>query len=191
MEFRIGIDKAQLKNLEVELAHLPGGARKALVTSLNRTIKGCRTDAAKAVSKTFFVTQADVKKTMRIRAANKNHLEASVISEAAVMPLSKFRVSPKGITNPRPRRGLVVKVRRSGGGRQKLQHGFWVRLGGHLGVFTRVGKNRHPIKQRYGPAIPSMIKDSGAFEIIQKGADERLRKNIDHEIERLLKGYGK
>lgn len=187
---------------------LPGKANRALVASLNRTITGARTDAARAVSKVFVVTQRDVRETLDIRKATKNSLEASLRSEGAAIRLYKYGLKPKAIKHPGPAGGLRIRIKRAGG-RESWPHAFVARMpSGHVGVFTsrkrqdRVGQmkrrsrwagktlSRYEMKERFGPAIPSMLQDTGAFSEIQRGAEERLAKNIDQQITRLVKGYG-
>ena len=202
MELKIGIDKAAIKRIERELAAIPGGATKAMATSLNRAVRGVTVDAAKAIAKVYYVKQGDVKAAMRSPVlATRQTLEAKARIEGKAIRLIKFGAY-------RTRRGIRVGVKR--GGRSVWRYAFFANFKAgedtHVGVFTRDpsakprksapgkyntwGITTLPIKQRFGPAIPSMVKDAGAFEAIQAGADARLKKNLDHEVERLLKGYG-
>lgn len=190
MDLRIQVDKRQYANLRGELKRLPNGARKAMVSALNKTIPGVRTDAVKAVTSTYAIKAKDARSTMTIRKANKNDLRASLNSRGDAIPLINFQVSPKRATGRRPKSGLMVRVRKSGGGR--LRHAFMVSGGRYQsGVYQRKDARRFPIKRLFGPAVPSMLKDAGAEKIILGQASARLAKNLDHEVERLLKGYGK
>ena len=50
----------------------------------------------------------------------------------------------------------------------------------------RVSSRRLPLKQLYGPAVPSMVKNEEVIERIQKEATETLEKRIDAEINNIL-----
>ena len=57
---------------------------------------------------------------------------------------------------------------------------------GHIGVMRRIGKERLPIKQLYGPSVPQMAGEPGVKEVVVAGAEERFGKRLDHETKRLL-----
>lgn len=190
MELFLQFDKKQLNRLWREFDNMPREARRALVSSLNRTIIGVRTDTKRQVSKAYFVKVSDASRTMSIIKAGPKHLQATLRSEGNVIPLIDFRVSPKRPTNPPPKGGIKVKVKRNGAA-HILKHAFIAEMwNGHVGVFERERKSSLPIHQLFSAAIPSMVKDPKTLAEIQKSAFDRLGKALDHEIDRILKGYG-
>lgn len=190
LEVKLKLDDKQVRKISDSLRHMPNGTQKALASAINKVLPGVRTDAVRAVAKVYTVKQSEARGTMTIRKASRSKAEGAVRSDGSPIPLIKFSVRPKSVTKKRPKRGLTVQVKR--GQAKRLPGGFIAQMGsGHIGVYTRKGKKRFPIEERHGPAVPSMLKDTGAHETIQQQADARLAKAVDHEIYRILKGFGK
>ena len=74
--------------------------------------------------------------------------------------------------------------------------------GGHKGVFRRKKhkafdmkkkpglvyaklpkKYRHPIQELYGPSVPATLGDPKVFKPVEEKSGERLKKNINHEMD--------
>lgn len=183
------IDKRALDDLHRAFRHIPEKAPKAIAAALNKTLPGIRTDAVREVTQAYWVKVGDARKTMTIRKASPSRLEATVRSDGEAIPLYKFRVKPKTITKKRPAGGVHATVKRGDGGR--IKHSFIAPVGERNRVMMRNGKARSPIKQLFGPAVPLMLKrEDGLRRVEAKGA-ERFDKNLDHEIDRILKGFGK
>ena len=174
-----------------ELAHIKDGAPRAMSAALNKTATGAKTEIKRIVAAEYFISQKDAGSTLSIQKASPGDLEAKIISAGPVIPLIKFRVSRKA--PPTPKRGVKAKVKRQGGGgiaAEGGRKGFLATMSsGHTGVFVRTNKKRLPVKQLMGPAIPSMI-DKHLPEINAK-VQVRMEKNLEHEIDRIEKGFGK
>lgn len=182
------VSNAAIERLNREFRLIPGGIEKAAVMAINRTLPGVRTDAIKEVTQVYCIKAVDVRPTMSIRRASRNHIEGAVRSWGATIPLVRFRVNPNNVTSKRPKGGVRVTVRKGEGGH--IRTGFIAAMGsGHTGVFVRKGKKRFPIEERFGPGVPSMLKDAGAHQRIQAKADGRLEKEIDRAMNAILKGY--
>lgn len=191
MDLKIKIDDAQIRRLKREFREIPGKSRRALSATLNKTIVGVRTDTVRVVVKEYLVRSGDVRSTLTIRKATINRLDASMRSEGTAIRLIKFRTSPKSATSRRPAGGVRVQVKRSGGGGRISGAFIAVMRNASVGVFVRKGRSRLPIEQLYGPAIPSMIGGDDVWLALETMANQRLAKNLNHEIERILKGFGK
>lgn len=190
MDLRLKVDEAQIKRLKRDFAGMPRKGARAMSATLNKTIVGIRTDTVRVVVKEYLIRQADVRSTLSIRRASINRLDASMRSEGATIRLIKFRTSPKSVTARRPSIGVKVQVKRSGGG-GRIRGGFIAQMGNaSVGVFVRKGPKRLPIEQKHGPSIPSMVGGDAVWRALEVMANQRLAKNLDHEIERLLAGYG-
>ena len=72
-----------------------------------------------------------------------------------------------------------------------LESAFIAQVGGHRGVFEREGPARFPIRELFGPASPQMMYSNGDVldDIEQKMADT-YEKRIEHEILRVMNGWG-
>ena len=94
------------------------------------------------------------------------------------------------------RNRIRVKVKR--GGRTKpFNNHFLIRAkrGGSLLIAMRAGgkeqKTSYPIVVRFGPSISQMLGHKSVVDKIESKALERVDKLLNHEIDRIAKGYGK
>ena len=87
-----GIDKALEK-----LKDIPKGVEKAANSAINKTARGARTYASRAISKNYNVKVGDVRKTFDLRKSSRKSLTAELISTGGVIPLRKYKVLPRAI----------------------------------------------------------------------------------------------
>ncbi|MBP2655405.1 MAG: hypothetical protein H6Q73_2974 [Firmicutes bacterium] len=175
-----GIAKAH-----VLLSHIGNGAPKAISSALNRTIDGVKTDVTRKVTETYDIKAKDVRATLRVQKANTDTLQASVSANGSPIPLIKFRVTPNKPGQKKIGTLLRASVKRSGG--KPISGAFVAKFkSGHIGIMQRDGKNRLPVKELYGPAVPQMMSENKVREYVVDGAGERFEKRLDHEIEWLL-----
>ncbi|MHB0998210.1 MAG: phage tail protein [Armatimonadota bacterium] len=183
-------NKKQVDRALNELAHIKAGAPRAMASALNKTVTGVRTDTVKMLTQTYTVKQKDIKKSITIgRKASLANLQAVVAGNYNAISLINFKVRPKSVTKRRPKKGVTTEVKR--GETASIPHAFIAPLGGKPQVTTRVGKSRLPIKKRFGPAVPGMMNNNKVADTVMKLAGDRLEKNLNHEISRIEKGYGK
>lgn len=189
-EIRVtGVDE-----IEKKLGNLKNKAPTALYRAINRAAQKAKTETKREVSDKYFITQREVSDTIRLTKASRAKLSAELTSKGGPIALSKFKVSPRKQVS-RTKRGKVspavykAGVEKAGGvkplsGNPKA---FFSAMGsGHEGVMERVSSRRLPLKQLYGPAVPSMVKNEEVIERIQKEATETLEKRIDAEINNIL-----
>ncbi len=183
------IDIAQEKFEEAQkiLAAVPGGAKKAIGSALARAGASGRTVAKRAVTDEYYISQG----TFMAYTRNVNHFKndgggglAVVFGfRGSVIPVVQFSARASSS-------GIVVNVKKSTGS-GVLEHAFMKNMNGRLGVFERVGKPRYPVKEEYGPSTPQMMYSN---ENVQKTIEEKVvdtfEKRADHEIMRLLNGWG-
>lgn len=171
------------------LAGINGGVYKAVGSALSRAAATGKTAAKQPVMKEYTISQSE----FLARTRNINHFVRessggiSVVFgfRGNVIPLMKFntRVNGSGQT--------VTQVKRSGSA-ETLNRAFSAQMGGHRGVYERVGVKRFPVEELYGPATPQMMysNEEVTDEIERKVADT-YEKRIDHEILRILNGWGR
>ncbi|MFY0545457.1 phage tail protein [Brevibacillus sp. H7] len=180
----IELNVEQIDQAERMLGHIPGAAPKAMANAINRAADSARTEAARKVRETYYITHKDVINTIKIYRATSSDPSAMVLSRGSVMALPKFRVTPK---RPQPKRkaAVVVRVKRGEGG--PIKKAFVARMkSGHIGVFKRAGKSRFPIDQMYGPSVPQMLGAPRVSAWVEEKAADRLDQRLDHEIKRIL-----
>jgi hypothetical protein len=72
-----------------------------------------------------------------------------------------------------------------------LDHAFKTQMGSHIGIYERIGPDRFPVKELFGP---SAVQAFYAHKETVDKMDEEIRKTfdsrIDHEITRVLNGWG-
>lgn len=171
------------------LAGINGGVYKAVGSALTRAAAAGKTAAKQPVTKEYTISQSE----FLARTRNINHFVRetgggiSVVFgfRGNVIPLMKFSTRVNGSGQ------VVTQVKRSGSA-ATLDRAFSAQMGGHRGVYERIGPSRFPVKELYGPATPQMMysNEEVTDEIERKMADT-YEKRIDHEILRLLNGWGR
>jgi hypothetical protein len=197
----LGIDPARFEEIRRVLAHIPGGAEKAIMRGLNRAIEGARTEVIKEIrnggaSHLGYTVHPDIlKNSMRIIKASPGHLTATLISGSPVIPISKFKMSHVRVP---VQKGIPVKLRQKvsseiiPGRSKEWSHAFLARMAsGHLGLWTRsdvlkTKKGRTLITEKFSLSIPQMIGTSAIITEVINVAKMRLDREIDHQIQYLL-----
>ncbi|MGN1369367.1 MAG: hypothetical protein ACI4WX_10890 [Aristaeellaceae bacterium] len=168
------------------LAGIPGGAKKATGSALARAGNAGKTTAKRAVTEEYNVSPGLFSAYTR----NINHFKSeaggglSVVFgyQGRTIPLIHFVRSP----------GTPVHVSVMKGAGATLDHAFDANVNGHFGIFERVGKKRFPIKELYGPSTPQMMYSNEAvLDKVEEKVVETFEKRLDHEISRILNGYGR
>ena len=185
MIFAVRFDQNQIDRANFALANVQNGAPRALANAINRAVNGIRTDIVAAVVAEYAIKPSDVRKTIRVRGASPANLTGAAISTGGTIPLIKFNVNPK-----KPKRVPVLRAGVRMGNQEAIPQAFTATMRGHTGVFMRKGKNRFPLRELYAPSIPQLIGNERVIKVVQDNAGDRLSKNLDHEIDRLLRGFG-
>ena len=171
------------------LAGINGGVYKAVGSALSRAAATGKTAAKQPVTKEYTISQSEF--LARTRSINHFVRESSggisVVFgfRGNVIPLMKFNTRVNGSGQ------IVTQVKRSGSA-ETLNRAFSAQMGGHRGIYERVGVSRFPVEELYGPATPQMMysNEEVTDEIERKVADT-YEKRIDHEILRILNGWGR
>ena len=171
------------------LAGINGGVYKAVGSALSRAAATGKTAAKQPVTKEYTISQSE----FLARTRNINHFVRessggiSVVFgfRGNVIPLMKFNTRVNGSGQ------IVTQVKRSGSA-ETLNRAFSAQMGGQKGIYERVGVKRFPVEELYGPATPQMMysNEEVTDEIERKVADT-YEKRIDHEILRILNGWGR
>jgi len=176
-----------IPHIQKVLAGVTGGWQKAVGSALSRAAQAGKTEAKKAVTAEYLISQSTFLRNTR----NINHFQEgtdgiSVVFGYAgcVIPLISFgtRVSSSG--------AVSAQVKRAGV-RETLNNAFRAQMGAHTGIFERIGPERFPVKELYGPATPSMMySNEDVMDRVEDKMVDAYEKRIDHEILRLLNGWG-
>nr|DAV80292.1 MAG TPA: minor tail protein Z [Caudoviricetes sp.] len=182
----ITIDVKGLQEGLVKIDALSGETKRATSKAINTAIPKIRNAIVDKTTQNYFISKANVKKTIDVKRANPSGLSAFIRSKGRPVALTKFRVTPK---RPPKRKGRTVKaqVMRNGGG-GTIPNAFIARMGsGHIGAMYRKGADRYPIGQFHGPAVPSMLKNAEVSAFVGNVAQEELLRQIGTSFEELVR----
>ncbi len=186
----IEITTEQMERVNLILGGIPNGASKAFYNAINRGLSTVRTQSGKSVAKTYRILQKDFKSETNIqeKKASQSDLAGEIAFAGATIPLIKFQVNPK---EPQKQTVTVAVLRETGG--ERLKHAFVAKMKNeHVGVFERATPEtpRLPINEKYGPSPAGMIGNIENLNEIESTAQGTINKRIEHEITRILNGYG-
>nr|DAX42029.1 MAG TPA: minor tail protein Z [Caudoviricetes sp.] len=182
----ITIDVKGLQEGLVKIDALSGETKRATSKAINTAIPKIRNAIVDKTTQDYFISKANVKKTIDVKRANPSGLSAFIRSKGRPVALTKFRVTPK---RPPKRKGRTVKaqVMRNGGG-GTIPNAFIARMGsGHIGAMYRKGADRYPIGQFHGPAVPSMLKNAEVSAFVGNVAQEELLRQLGTSFEELVR----
>lgn len=182
----ITVSQETIDKISTLLSDVPKGTERALYNAANRAIAKARTEAFKGVTKEYKITKKVISEYTRdsIRNATSSDLCATLIFAGQQIPLYKY-----SLTKPKyPGKGKVFAGQKTA---VALEHAFRNQISAKKeGIFERVGKSRLPIEQVMGSSMRSMVSNSVVMDQVYKEAQETFDTRLEHEVERLLAGYG-
>lgn len=170
------------------LAGIPGGVSKAVGSALKRAASSGEAYAARAVRKEYVVKASDYKEYT----TSKRHIQTNTSGSTEVsiefygyhIPLIRFDTAFG-------KDGRITARVRKESARQILDNAFAAKLGERIGIYERIGEKRFPIRQFWGPATTQMMdSNDDVAEDIAAHIRNTFDKRIEHEITRVLNGYG-
>lgn len=183
----IEISCEQLELVERLLAGVPNGVPRALASALNRGASRGKTSAIRRVKGVYTVQPSALTANSRItlKSASAGSLEATVTFGGSKIPLNKFQVSPK---SPGGRYTVIAAGKRGGGA--VLPHAFIANLSNTGGVYERIAKPRFPVEEKMGLSTGQMVGSQEVSSGLEDEVSEVVNQRIEHEVARLLAGYG-
>ena len=185
----VDVAESGLSHVQKVLAGIDGGWQKAIGSAFARAAASGKTAAKGAVSEEYVISQSDfLAETRNINSVNRTGdggVEVSFGFAGNVIPLMRFdtRVNSHGAVSTRVKRNSV---------QQTLNDAFRAQMGAHTGIYERIGVDRFPVKELYGPATPQMMySNEDVMDEVEEKMVETYEKRIDHEIMRILNGYGR
>lgn len=196
----IEISEETIERISNILAGVPKGAERALSNSMNRGITKIKTGAFKEIKQVYAVQSADLSKSTTVRTKNTStgDIAGYVNFSGVKIPLYKFNATPKHGKG-------TVKAGLKRGSMTNFENAFVATMAsGHVGIFERTGEqgiksrkdkygeNKHTEKVReiMGLSAPQMIGNEEVITSLEKEAQEVINKRLEHEVDRLLNGYG-
>ena len=186
----IRIDEVSGKGLDRVtkiLAGVPGGVYKAVSSALKRAGDTAKTKAGQMAAAEYTISKGTFMRNVKIKNLVSSHAggvaSMSLSFAGGVLPLLNFntKFSKDG--------RITTQVKRNGGG-GTLEHAFVSNMFGATAVFERVGTSRFPVEQKYGPSTAHMMQNDDVIEKMSDAISETYDKRIEHEITRILNGWG-
>lgn len=186
----IQITAEQIERVNTILSGVPKGAEKAISSVIRRANNAVRSETVKGITNVYAISRQNVRAetTINVRTRKANGGVVGVVSFAGYkIPLYRFNVSP---TVP-VQRATVSAAVMNGNGQTPFAEAFIAQMkSGHMGMFERDGRKRLPITEFMGPSTAQMAGNSVVVERVEEKAQEVINKRIEHEITRILNGYG-
>lgn len=174
-----------LKRAELFLSGMKKKLPGAVSRALNRAVSSGRAEAVREVRKTYTVKAGAIRESMNISLSNRENLEGEITVKGRPRSHSQYRISPRRDTTGNQQRQPRVAVYKNS---PLKPLGDFIYKGI---VFDRVGKKRLPIEAKYGPGIPTLVKNPSVTSAIQKTMVDTFNKRLDHEVTRALEGESK
>ena len=182
----IEIDSGKIKEAEELLKDVQNGTQRAVYNAINRGLSSAKTQSTKYVKENYNIKSSNIKENIdaTVKRANKSNMVGTIDFSGHSIPLIQFKVSPST-----PKKG-VVKASVKKGSNAKLLHAYIADLGKGTGVFERMTKERNSSKELYGLSVPTMLGNENVYKQLEDKTVEVVNARLDHEIERILNGYG-
>ena len=188
MSVKVSSAGVSLDRVTAILSGIPGAVPAAVRGALKRAGDTATAQAGRFAAAEYHLSQG------AFNANSKQNVKQEDSAGGGVSLTIKFagRVLPLLTFQARYSRGslMYAKVRRDSGG-GTLRHVFTASLGGRLGAYERVGKSRFPLSKKYGPSTAHMMQHEEVVKQMDKTISETYDKRIEHEITRILSGYGR
>lgn len=186
----IQITNEQIERVNLILSEVPKGAEKALSSVIKRATSTVRSETVKGITGVYAISRQNIRAetTINMRTRKADGGVVGVVSFAGhKIPLYRFSVSP---TLPVQRATVKAAVKR-GNAQTPFEHAFIAKMrSGHTGMFERDTTARLPISEFMGPSTAQMAGNSVIVAEVESKAQEVIEKRIEHEITRILNGYG-
>lgn len=185
----VGITSEQIERVESILSGVQRGPEKVFFNVINRALDTVRTAAGRQIREVYAIKQKDLRaeSNIKLKKASQTDLAGEIAFAGCKIPLYRFNVTPK-----QPAQGVRVKAAvLKSSAQTEFEHAFIARMqSGHIGMFERATAKHLPIDEFTGPSVAHMAGNSVVLEQVEKEAQETIDKRIDHEMDRILSGYG-
>ena len=169
------------------LAGIPGGIWRATHSALQRAGATAKTRSGQFAAQEYTIRKGDfmsnVHQKTHISSDGGGVVSLSISYAGTVLPLLMFRTKYS-------RSGkLETQVKREGVSTM-LDRVFAARVYGPLRAFERVGRERFPIQQKFGPSTAHMMQNPVVIQKMDQTIQETFDRRLEHEITRVLNGWG-
>lgn len=177
-----------VERAEKLLAGIPGGIWKASYAALRRAGDQAKTKAGQFAAAEYTINKGDFMRNV----TSKTSISGNSGGVASLKILYAGNVLPLLTFNTRySRNGTVQTQVKRHGGATVLEHAFAKKVFGPMAVFERTGKDRFPVNQKFGPSTAHMMQNEQVVEKMDETIQSTFSQRMEHEITRLLNGWGR
>lgn len=184
---QIEISEETKTRVGVLLSEVPRGPEKAFTGAINRALTRARTVIFEEVQGSYAIKKKVLDEFTKtdLQKASTSDVCGVIRFAGTQIPLYKY-----DLTNPKyPTQG--AKVRAGQKTATNFENAFIGKMkSGHLGIFERSAKSSLPIKEIMGSSMQAMAGQEKTMEKASEEANKTLDARLEHEIHRLLNGYG-
>ena len=171
MKLTVAMDQAQLDDIKERLDFIKGGWERAVVRAMNTAASQARTRTAQRAKAVLTADPERIEQSLLTKKATYGARAATLRIFDQPIPLFRFDVT---FMFPTVEGGVTAKTIQ-GDSPLTLKHAFVARMSnGHVGVFSRRGKERLPIQEHYGPSVATVFEKTPGLEaeILQLAAEK-------------------
>lgn len=207
----IGAEK--FKEAERQLADIPGGMERALKSATKRAVSYLRTQSTKEIRERYDITRKNIRAEQNIKVQYRyfNGIEAKITFRGNKIPLYRYGgASPSKPTVNAEKTVMAIvngKLRPvhpgiAASGHQltstsptTFDNAFVAQMkSGHIGIFERTGGKTSSgdaeIKELMGSSVPQMLGNDEVRESLAEKTAAKLDERLEHEVNRILNGFG-
>lgn len=183
----IEITENQINRVDAILAGVKNAHDIVFSNAVRRGLSAARTEGKKAIRQTYNVKAKALSGFGKMKQKKKDDgIVGRIEIGGAVIPLIQFKVSPKEVNE---RKTVKAAVFRDGTG-ETIAQAYVTNLKGGVGVFERLTSKRETSQTFYGPSVAHMAENVNVLPKMEEIAQRTVNERIEHEISRILNGYG-
>lgn len=195
------------------LAGISNGVDRAVKGAMPRAVSHLRSNSSKAVRERYAISAKNIRtdENVTVTYSYQNGVQAFVRFAGSKIPLFRYDgASPKRPAVDKERL-LAAKIAGhwamahpgiAASGHQligtsptRFQNAFVAQMdSGHIGIFERTGgesaSGGDAIRELMGSSVPQMLGSREVEERLSKETADKFQERIEHEISRLLNGWG-
>lgn len=180
--------EGEMERISKVLAGIPAGAEKAVGSALERAAQSGKTAGMKLVAQEYAIGQNKLKSyTKNVNTIVRDTSGRYTVTfgyRGNLIPLLEYdtKVNKNGV--------VESKVLRSST-RKTIESAFVAKMGAHKGVYERETTERFPVRELFGPsAVQAFYAREEVVDAMEDTVLANYEKRIDHEIMRVLNGWG-
>ena len=170
------LNESNFALVDLKIKEAPQKVMFVTSRALNRTIAMTKTRQTKDAKSKYTLLNSLYAGGISVLKANPGNLMASVNAKGAPISLEYFKVSSKKRNN---RKRLTVEVKK---GESKSLGDAFIGYSNRATVCQRLGAERVPLKQLFGPSLPQILGETSILEQLTIFSNDKFNERFEHEF---------